>query len=140
MSTSNKPENCPWLMPMLTVKDVLKSLDFYEQAFGFERGMTMPDEQGTLAYADMLYKGMQVIMMMPEGAWGNQTKTPATSTIESAVTLYVYCDDVDGDGYDDLLVGSALNDTGNTEAGGVYIAVGQQEIIASFASEWVIYK
>ncbi len=95
MTVPSKPDSCAWLMPMLTVRDVLASLDFYEKAFGFERGMTMPDEQGNIAYADMLYKGMQVVMMMPEGAWGSQTKAPASNGVDSPVNLYVYCDNVD---------------------------------------------
>jgi uncharacterized glyoxalase superfamily protein PhnB len=95
MSTPSKPDSCPWLMPMLTVTDVMASLDFYEKAFGFTRGMTMPDEEGRISYADMLYKGMQVVMMMPEGAWGSQARTPVSSAVESPVGLYVYCDNVD---------------------------------------------
>jgi uncharacterized glyoxalase superfamily protein PhnB len=95
MSTSSKPDSCAWLMPILTVKAVMASLDFYEKAFGFQRGVTIPDEHGTISYADMLYKGVQVVMMMPEGVWGGQSRTPASSAMESPVNLFVYCDNVD---------------------------------------------
>jgi len=95
MNTSSKPDSCAWLMPMLTVRDVMASLDFYEKAFGFTRGMTMADDEGTTSYADMLYKGKQVVMMMSEGAWGSKSRAPVSSTIESPVSLYVYCDNVD---------------------------------------------
>ena len=43
----DKPDNMPWLTPYLTVKDAKASLAFYEQAFGFEPGMTLPAADGT---------------------------------------------------------------------------------------------
>ncbi len=95
MNAASKPESCQWLMPILTVKDVNASLDFYEKAFGFKPGLAMPDDNGTIAYADMQYKGTQVLMMMYEGAFGSTSRTPLNTAVESPVGLYVYCDNVD---------------------------------------------
>jgi len=90
-----KPEGAPWLIPMLTVKDVPESIKFYEKAFGFSAEMTMPDDNGKIVYASMNYKGQLLFMLMPEGAWESTALAPASNNVEPPVSLYVYCDDVD---------------------------------------------
>lgn len=88
-------KNIPWLIPGLTVRDVAESLAFYEKAFGFKPGASFTDDIGDLAYADMEYQNQMIIMVMREGTFGGTAMTPANSSTESAVSLYVYCDDVD---------------------------------------------
>lgn len=96
MNTKNpRQENAPWLTPAITVNDISESLSFYEKAFGFQPGLSMPDESGALVYADMKYKGELVIMLMQEGGFGGTCKTPQHTGTEPAIGLYVYCDDVD---------------------------------------------
>lgn len=84
-----------WLTPHLMVQDVTKAMNFYEESFGFEKGMTMPDKDGAILHGEMKYEGSVVIMLGREGAWGSQCKSPAASNITCPVNLYVYCRDVD---------------------------------------------
>jgi len=95
MSKQAKDDAMPWISPMLTVKDVDASLKFYAEAFGFESGGSIQDEAGKTNYANMMYKGQMVLMMMPEQSWGSPAVAPNTSGTPSPVGLYVYCDDVD---------------------------------------------
>jgi uncharacterized glyoxalase superfamily protein PhnB len=83
-----------WIVPSLTVKDADASLDFYQRAFGFEKKMAMPGPDGRTAHAEMTYQGI-VIMMSPEGAFGNPCKAPVTTGTIAPMALYVYCEDVD---------------------------------------------
>ncbi len=89
-----KPESMSWMIPYITVKDVKRAIEFYKAAFGFEQ---LPDEMekdGELLHAEMRYRD-QVIMFGAEGGWGGTVKTPANSGVQGAISLYVYCDDVD---------------------------------------------
>src|SRR5690242_3857533 len=86
----------PWLSPYLTVKDAERALDFYQKAFGFEKRMSMPGPDGKTGHVEMVWRDA-VIMFGPEctsGGW--ESKAPATSGAPSPVTLYVYCENVDG--------------------------------------------
>jgi len=84
-----------WLTPYLTVRDPEAMLEFYQRAFGFKRGNTMPGPEGKIGHAEMTHQGETIIMFGPEGAMGGTCKSPATSGVEVPVTLYVYCPDVD---------------------------------------------
>jgi len=84
-----------WLTPALTVLDVTKAMNFYEETFGFEKGMTMPDKDGNIIYGDMKYQGTVAVMLGHEGVNGAECKSPATTKTLCPVNLYVYCSDVD---------------------------------------------
>ncbi len=95
MKDPRQPD-CPWMMPMLIVRNIAQSLEFYAEAFGFEPNLQIPDEKGNLSYADLKYKGQNLFMLSREGE--NDTmlgQTPAVSGVSPSVGLYVYCDDVD---------------------------------------------
>ena len=87
--------NCPWIMPMLTVRDIAPSLQFYAEAFGFEPHIQIPDENGNLSYADLKYKDQIVVMLSREGSDTMPGQSPANSGVPPSMGLYVYCDDVD---------------------------------------------
>ncbi len=95
MPMLKKDDKMPWISPMLVVKDVDASLKQYAAAFNFESGLIMPGDNGKTEYADMMYKGQTVLMMMPEKSWGSPAVTPNTSGTPTPVSLYVYCDNVD---------------------------------------------
>lgn len=63
-----RPEGANWLTPYLTVADADAALAFYERAFGFERGFTMPGPDGRTAHASMNYQGTALVMFSPEGS------------------------------------------------------------------------
>jgi uncharacterized glyoxalase superfamily protein PhnB len=90
------PAGANWLTPYLTVADADASLDFYQRAFGFEPGFTMPGTDGHTVHAGMNYHGAGLVMFAPEDAWGDSgIHTPAHSGAAPPLDLYVYCDDVD---------------------------------------------
>jgi len=87
-----KSEGMSWLNPMIIVKDVQKSLDFYEKAFGFKTKMSMPDKEGKIMHAEMQYRD-NVFMMGPEN---EQFGTKSPNTLKgSPVSFYLYVEDVE---------------------------------------------
>jgi len=84
-----------WLTPALTVRNVTEAMDFYEKAFGFEKGEAVPGPDGSIIHGAMKYQGSVVVMLGPENTPGGKCKSPATLKIDCPFCLYVYCDDVD---------------------------------------------
>jgi uncharacterized glyoxalase superfamily protein PhnB len=82
------------MIPSLVVKDADAALDFYQQAFGFEKKMIVPGPDGKAKHAEMAWRDTS-FMMSPEGAYGCPVRCPATTGAASPVGLYIYCDDVD---------------------------------------------
>lgn len=72
--------------PYLAVANVAASMEFMEQAFGFSRGVVLPDADGQLRYAEMRH-GQSVVMLIRKG-------DEATATA-GAAALYTYVQDVD---------------------------------------------
>jgi PhnB protein len=88
-----KPEEYPWIMPFLTVKDPDAALAFYQKAFGFEKKMSMPGPDGKTMHAEVSWRG-QVVMFGGETP-ENPCKAPITLGVRPPSGLYVYVDDVD---------------------------------------------
>lgn len=91
------PAGFSWMSPYIIVKDVDIATDFYIKAFGFtlkEKISTQND--GVNTHAEMFYKN-QSVMFGREGEYGGKksAKSPASSNIESPMSLYLYCEDVD---------------------------------------------
>jgi uncharacterized glyoxalase superfamily protein PhnB len=70
----------------LAVANVAATMDFMERAFGFARGVVLPDPDGQLRYAEMRH-GDSVLMLIRKG-----DQTTATG---GAAALYTYVADVD---------------------------------------------
>ena len=70
----------------LAVANVAASVAFLERAFGFSRGVVLPDTDGQLRYAEMRH-GQSVVMLVRKG-----DETTATG---GASALYTYVDEVD---------------------------------------------
>jgi uncharacterized glyoxalase superfamily protein PhnB len=68
------------------VANVTASMEFLEQAFGFARGVVLPDADGKLRYAEMRH-GNSVVMLVPKG--------DDTSPTGGVPALYAYVADVD---------------------------------------------
>lgn len=83
------------VIPYLTVRDVLASLEFYEQAFGFKRGETISLPDGGLVQVVMRHAGGVAVKFSPEGAWSGSMRAPVTSNAENPIVLYVPCRKVD---------------------------------------------
>jgi len=91
-----RPPYTPWLTPYVIVTDAELTLGFYAQAFGFQVGNIVRDEQDKLQHVEMYYRDLMVVMFSPEGAYGMESKAPITLGTETPVTFYIYTDDVDG--------------------------------------------
>lgn len=89
-----KPENQPWMMPYLTVRDCSDSLAFYEKAFGFKKRFALDGPEGKLMHAEVQWNDA-VVMMGPECAMEGQTQAPVNSGVNVPVSLFIYCEDVD---------------------------------------------
>jgi uncharacterized glyoxalase superfamily protein PhnB len=70
----------------LAVANVAASVEFLERAFGFTRGVTLPDGDGQLRYAEMWHRNA-VVMLIRKG--------DATAATSGMAALYTYVDDVD---------------------------------------------
>jgi uncharacterized glyoxalase superfamily protein PhnB len=70
----------------LAVANVAATMEFLEKAFGFSRGVWLPDADGHLRYAEMRH-GDAVIMLIRKG-------DPATAS-SGVAALYTYVEDVD---------------------------------------------
>jgi uncharacterized glyoxalase superfamily protein PhnB len=91
---SARPEGAPWISPYVIVNDVDKAVDFYENAFDFEKINVVAGEDNTSWHAELRYKD-HLIMFGKAGAYGGKTKSPHVSGVESPINLYLYCEDVD---------------------------------------------
>lgn len=89
-----KPAEMPWLTPYLIVKDAGEALTFYQNTFGFEVMGEPMQQDGKIVHAEMRYQE-SVIMFGSEASWEGESRSPATSGVESPVNLYVYVQDVD---------------------------------------------
>ena len=70
----------------LAVANITASIDFFERAFGFTRGVTLADPDGQLRYAEVRH-GDSVVMLVRKG----DSATPTGG----APGLYTYIEDVD---------------------------------------------
>jgi PhnB protein len=70
----------------LAVTNVAASIDFLERAFGFVRGVVLPDADGQLRYAEMRH-GTSVVMLIRKG--------DAVTATGGAPAVYAYVEDVD---------------------------------------------
>lgn len=94
MARPPKPEGASWITPYVIVKDIDKAATFYQKAFYFETLHLAPGEDGTTWHGEMRYKG-QMLMFGKEGAYGCSGQAASTMKIESPISLYLYCEDVD---------------------------------------------
>ena len=70
----------------LAVANVGATMAFLERAFGFTRGVVLPDADGRLRYAEMRH-GDSVLMLVP--------KSDGAAPTGGVAALYTYVDDVD---------------------------------------------
>jgi len=92
---AHKPNKYPWLIPYLIVRDVSKSIDFYQAALGFTLlDEPIRDDEGEITHAEMKYQDT-VVMLGKEGTYSMETKSPNTMGKPCPINLCMYCADVD---------------------------------------------
>ncbi|KVD71175.1 glyoxalase [Burkholderia sp. ABCPW 14] len=92
--TDPRPADVPWLTPYLTVRSAQASIQFFSDAFGFEK-RDLIDEDGAIMHVEMSYRGQLIVMFAPEGAFGSTARTPKNSGATAPQSFYLYVDDVD---------------------------------------------
>jgi PhnB protein len=70
----------------LAVANIAATIQFLERAFGFARGVVLPDADGQLRYAEMRH-GESVVMLIRKG--------DATTATAGVAALYTYVGDID---------------------------------------------
>jgi len=77
-------------------RDVDKAAEFYKNTFDFNENVQerAKGDDGSTWHTSMQYKD-QVLMLDKEGAYGGQTKSPATSGTDAPISMYLYVDNVD---------------------------------------------
>lgn len=86
------PRLC-WDSPNLLVPDIQKAIHFYEQVFGFQRVLILPDENHQAIFARMRYRGTIFIVMLSASL--SQDERFEVQTGISATNLRcLYVDDV----------------------------------------------
>ena len=76
----------PDINTYLAVANLAASMDFLQRAFGFARGVVLPDSDGAVRYAEMRH-GDSVVVLVRKG--DEATPTGGISA------LYTYVDDID---------------------------------------------
>ncbi len=94
MTNNYKPKGYPTLIPYMAVLDGKKSIEFYQNAFGFKLASEAVMEKGIVQHAEMQL-GDCYIMFAPEGAYGSPAQTATTSKNVQGINLYIYVPDVD---------------------------------------------
>ncbi|ABC38838.1 VOC family protein [Burkholderia thailandensis] len=92
--TDPRPADVPWLTPYLTVRSAHASIQFFSDAFGFEK-RDLIDEDGAIMHVEMSYRGQLIVMFAPEGAFGSTARTPKSAGAIAPQSFYLYVDDVD---------------------------------------------
>lgn len=92
--TDPRPADVPWLTPYLTVRSAQASIQFFSDAFGFEK-RDLIDEDGAIMHVEMSYRGQLIVMFAPEGAFGSTARTPRSGDAIAPQSFYLYVDDVD---------------------------------------------
>ena len=85
----------------LAVANVAATMEFLERAFGFARGVTLPDVDGQIRYAEMRHDD-SVVMLIRKG--------DAATATNGAAALYTYVGDVDSTASQARQAGAGVSD------------------------------
>ena len=79
--------------PLLTVKDIEKSVDFYEGQLGFKKNTVLKNDDGSLRYVDFIV-GTSVIMLVPQNSRADDVQQSyKTNQLGVGVELYIDIDE-----------------------------------------------
>ena len=89
-----RPQDTPWMMPYLMVRDVEAAQAFYEKAFGFTPGILVNGPDGKPGHGESHYQDQRVMYGRPCGTDPDRV-APAISETPSAIGMFFYVEDVD---------------------------------------------
>lgn len=84
-----------WINPYLMSADVQKTVDFYQQAFGFKLAECAVDEHGKAIHAELFYNDAFIMVGLEGQHDMPPMHSPKTSGVPSPICLCVYVNDVD---------------------------------------------
>ena len=95
----------PMLSPTLMVRDMEKSIEFYTETLGFENTFKMPDPEGNLIHANLVWKNVHI--MLGPTTWLAEELIPYRG---AGVDFYILSDaDNDIDAYYTMLKEKGVN-------------------------------
>lgn len=95
METECRQENRPWIISNLVVSDVEKAAELYKTVFDFKILELNKSPDGDVWHAELSYHD-QMIMIAKEGEYeGVKYQSPKSLGVNSPMSLYVYCENVD---------------------------------------------
>ena len=87
------PKARPTLVPTLRYVDAPKAIEWLCDVFGFEKNLVVPDGEGGIAHAQLLFDGGMVMLgSAREDEWGTFVK-PASELGGNSQSAYVIVDD-----------------------------------------------
>jgi PhnB protein len=92
MSVKPIPEGYHTLTPFLTVRDAVRAMEFYKEAFGAKERGVMKGPDGKVMHAELMI-GDSIIMLSDE--WPEFGALSPLSSGEAGMGLHIYVDGVD---------------------------------------------
>jgi uncharacterized glyoxalase superfamily protein PhnB len=84
------------IIPTLRYRDASSAIDWLCQAFGFERHLVVPGEQGTIRHAQLVFgNGMIMLGSARDDAFGALQAPPSAADAPVSQSPYVIVTDVD---------------------------------------------
>jgi uncharacterized glyoxalase superfamily protein PhnB len=92
------PAGWPRLSSSLVYRDPARAIEWLCAAFGFEKRLVVPDDEGGIAHSQLTF-GEAVVMVSGEGGWQSAPErafkqSPASLGGANTQSLMVYVDDV----------------------------------------------
>ena len=89
------PTNAP-IIPTLRYRDAAAAIDWLCRAFGFEKHMVVPDDDGGIGHAQLTYRGAMIMLgTARDDVFGKLQRTPADVGGVGTQSPYVIVPDAD---------------------------------------------
>ena len=83
------------IIPTMRYRDAGAAIDWLCRAFGFERHLVVPGENGTIAHAELVYRGGMIMLGSVHDDPFGRLQKPATKGQPVTQSAYVVVDDAD---------------------------------------------
>lgn len=84
------------MIPTLRYKDAAAAVDWLCEAFGFEKHLVIPDEDGTITHAQLVFgNGMVMLGSACDDEFGKLQQPPSSTSSVVSQSPYIIVEDVD---------------------------------------------
>lgn len=84
------------MIPTLRYKDAAAAVDWLCEAFGFEKHLVIPDEDGTITHAQLVFgNGMVMLGSARDDEFGKLQQPPSSMSSVVSQSPYIIVEDVD---------------------------------------------